>query len=127
MDKKRGIFNIKKHSKLRQQLRNDLPESEKQLWLYLRKRQLGVKFRCQHGIGRYIADFYCPECNLVIELDGDSHYQVNAQEYDRERDNFMQALGITVLRFNNFEVMTNVEGVLMQITQQINLSAESRS
>ncbi len=87
----------------------------------------GVKFRRQHGIGRYIADFYCPECNLVIELDGDSHYQVNVQEYDRERDYFMQALGITVLRFNNFEVMTNVEGVLVQITQQINLSAESRS
>lgn len=122
MDEK--VFNIKKHMKLRQTLRNDLPEPEKQLWQQLRKKQLGVKFRRQHGIGRYIADFYCPECKLVIELDGDSHYQAHAQEYDRERDNFMQALGITVLRFDNYEVMTNVEGVLMQIVQQIDIAGE---
>ncbi|MGF1728360.1 endonuclease domain-containing protein [Photobacterium kasasachensis] len=122
MDEK--VFNIKKHVKLRQTLRNDLPEPEKQLWQHLRKKQLGVKFRRQHGIGRYIADFYCPECKLVIELDGDSHYQTYAQEYDRVRDNFMQTLGITVLRFDNYEVMTNVEGVLMRIVQQINSVGE---
>ena len=77
-----------------------------------------MKFRRQHGIGRYIADFYCAERSLVIELDGDTHYTSDAQAYDRERDAFMQALDLTVLRFTNIDVFNNLEGVLARLLEE---------
>jgi very-short-patch-repair endonuclease len=96
-----------------------MPEAEKQLWQRIRKKQLGMKFRRQHGIGRYIADFYCSEHKLVIELDGDSHDSLESQAYDKERNMFMQEVGLEVLRFTNREVFTNIEGVLQQIEDQV--------
>ncbi|HEX7763840.1 MAG TPA: endonuclease domain-containing protein, partial [Cellvibrio sp.] len=96
-----------------------MPLPEKILWAQIRKQQLGVKLRRQQGTGRYIADFYCAECKLVIELDGDSHYQDGRQEYDQIRDEFMRALGLTVLRFTNGEVMNNLDGVLAVICARL--------
>jgi len=113
------IFNQKQQKPLRQQLMANVPMPEKILWAKLRNQQLGVKFRRQHGIGRYIVDFYCPECALVIELDGDSHYQKGAQEYDAVRDEFMNVLGLHVLRFTNSELMENSEAVVMKIYEYI--------
>jgi very-short-patch-repair endonuclease len=109
------IFNRQKQKPQRQELRGNMPMPEKILWAQIRNQQLGVKFRRQHGIGRYIADFYCAELKLVIELDGDSHYQEGGQEYDQIRDAFMHALGLTVLRFTNRDVMNNLDGVLAVI------------
>ena len=64
-----------------QRLRLNLTPAEQKLWKALQKRQLnGLKFRCQHAIGSFIVDFYCPQCRLVIELDGDIHNQ--QVEYD---------------------------------------------
>ncbi|WP_392340444.1 endonuclease domain-containing protein [Moritella marina] len=113
------IYNINKNTKLRQSLRCDMPEAEKKLWQHIRKKQLGIKFRRQHGIGRYIADFYCSEHKLVIELDGDSHNSLEAQTYDKERNMFMRQVGLNVLRFTNQEVFTNIEGILEQIKEQM--------
>jgi very-short-patch-repair endonuclease len=113
------IFNTKQHSELRKALRDNMPEPEKKLWQLLRKKKLGVKFRRQHGIGRYITDFYCPECKLVVELDGDSHFTSGARNYDAERNTFMIALGLRVLRFNNNDVMTNIDSVLEKIINQV--------
>jgi len=96
-----------------------MPEAEKQLWQRIRKKQLGMKFRRQHGVGRYIADFYCSEYKLVIELDGDSHGSLEAQAYDAERNIFMLEIGLNVLRFTNQEVFTNIEGILEQIQKQV--------
>ncbi len=96
-----------------------MPEAEKKLWQHIRKKQLGIKFRRQHGIGRYIADFYCSEHKLVIELDGDSHNSLEAQTYDKERNMFMRQVGLNVLRFTNQEVFTNIEGILEQIKEQM--------
>ena len=96
-----------------------MPEAEKHLWQHIRKKQLGIKFRRQYGVGRYIADFYCPEYKLVIELDGDSHHTIEAQDYDNERNVFMQAIGLDILRFTNDEVFTNIEGVLQRIQEQV--------
>ena len=109
------IFNRQKQKPQRQELRGNMPMPEKILWARIRNQQLGVKFRRQHGIGRYIADFYCAELKVVIELDGDSHYQEGGQEYDQIRDEFMRALGLTVLRFTNCDVMNNLDGVLAVI------------
>lgn len=118
MENKR-IFNRQQQKLQRQQLRANMPMPEKILWAKIRNQQLGVKFRRQHGIGRYIVDFYCPECSLVVELDGDSHYQKGAQEYDAIRDKFMLSMGIQVLRFTNVEVMNNLENVVIKIYGQL--------
>ena len=71
------VFNQKEQKSIRQSLRNSVSTIEKILWSKIRNQQLGVKFRRQHGIGKYIVDFYCSDFQLVIELDGDSHYQRN--------------------------------------------------
>ncbi|MGR5233157.1 endonuclease domain-containing protein [Vibrio rotiferianus] len=92
-----------------------MPKPEKVLWQRIRRKQLGMKFRRQHGVGRYIVDFYCAELNLVIEIDGDSHFSTEGKEKDSMRDAFMEALGIEVLRFTNEEVMKQTESVLEQI------------
>ena len=94
-----------------------MPKPEKVLWQRIRRKQLGVKFRRQQGIGRYIVDFYCTELNLVIEIDGDSHFSDEGEEKDTMRDAFMEVLGIEVLRFTNEEVMNQTESVLERIMQ----------
>lgn len=109
------IFNKSQYKQRRQHLRNNMTEPEKRLWQVLRNGQMGVKFRRQHGIGHYIADFYCPELKLVVELDGDSHFLGSALDYDRTRNDFMLSLGITTIRLKNDDVITNIEGVHQHI------------
>lgn len=112
------IFNHSKLLKRRKELRKSLTKEEYQLWFYLKNKNLGFKFRRQHGIGPYIVDFYCKEKNLVIELDGSQH--IEAKEYDKERDLYLQTLGIKVIRFWNSEIENNIEGVLIKIKKEIN-------
>ncbi|MEF1169253.1 endonuclease domain-containing protein [Vibrio campbellii] len=108
-------FNLKHQKQIRSQLRTNMPKPEEILWQRIRRKQLGVKFRRQHGIGRYIVDFYCAELNLVIEIDGDSHFSDEGKEKDTIRDAFMETLGIKVLRFTNEEVMKQTESVLERL------------
>ena len=104
----------------RRKLRNHATPAESVLWRCLQRRQiLGQKSRRQQGIGRYIVDFFCTECNLAIELDGAGHYDVMGQEYDEERDAFLKEEGIQVLRFENRVVFENTEGVLETIRDAI--------
>lgn len=112
-------FNPPYQKSTRQNLRRNLTAPERYLWQKIRARQLGVKFRRQHSIGRYIVDFYCAEHALVIEVDGDSHYSAEARDHDQKRNRFMQTLGIETLRFTNAEVMGNIEGVILAIQQRI--------
>ncbi len=100
-------------------LRRDLTPAERKLWGYLRAEQLGTKFRKQHPIGPYIADFFCWEKGLVIECDGDSHFSNEGMGYDQKRDEYLNGLGLTVRHFTNAEVSQNIEGVLNQITQTL--------
>ena len=96
-------------------LRRDQTPAEKRIWTGLRRQQLaGLKFRRQVPLGRYIADFYCAAAKLVIELDGISHI---ASVSDDTRDAWMRGQGITVLRFSNYEALSNPEGVLLAIGQ----------
>jgi very-short-patch-repair endonuclease len=97
-------------------LRQQLTPAEAQLWSALNRRQLmGLKFRCQHPVGRFIVDFYCPSCKLVIEVDGGIHtYQ---KIYDEARTEQLQSFGYQVLRFTNEEVLNDLPTVLTCIIQ----------
>ena len=95
-------------------LRRAMPEAEARLWQQLRDRRLlGHKFRRQHSIGPYIADFVCVPARLVIELDGSQH--ALAEEVDARRTAFLNAQGWRVIRFWNARVMTDMENVLREI------------
>ena len=91
------------------QLRRDMTPAERRLWQVLRGRQLeGYRFRRQHPVGPYIADFACLQAGLVIEVDGGQH---DDSEDDLCRDRFMQGKAFKVLRFWNNDVLANLEGV----------------
>ena len=82
------------------------------LWSKLKNRQLlGCKFHRQYGIQSYRLDFYSPELKLGIELDGETHYVREAPEHDRRREQFVESLGIRVLRILNDYVAENLEGM----------------
>ena len=111
------IFNKSKLRERRKELRNSPTPQEQTLWLYLKGNKLGVKFRRQQGIGPYIMDFYCKEKSLVIELDGSQHKE--GKDYDKERDIYIESLGIKVLRFWNSEIDKNIRQVLKKIREVI--------
>lgn len=85
--------------------------------MFLRKSQIGRKFRRQAGIGPYIVDFYCPKLKLVIELDGPIHNLPENQEYDRVRTEYLNNLQIQVLRFTNDQIDADINIVLNAITR----------
>ena len=105
-------------------LRNNMTPSEKVLWNKLSNNKLlGYKFRRQHPINKFIADFYCHKVKLVIELDGEIHNQVEVEERDKNREFVIKNFGIYVLRFKNYEVTENLNNVISKIEQKIiNLS-----
>ena len=96
-----------------------MTDSERFLWKYLRKRQIGGhKFRRQHIIGNYIVDFVCLKKKLVIELDGGQHK--NNIEYDTQRTKYLKLEGFKVIRFWNNQVLNEIEGVLETIYNLLN-------
>ena len=106
------IFNIKSQKQLRQKLRNERPVSEKIFWGQLRNSQLGYKFRRQQGIGRYVVDFYCPELKLVIEIDGATHETEEELKQDKIRQDFLESLGLKILRYRNLEIKEGLRGLI---------------
>jgi very-short-patch-repair endonuclease len=105
---------------LAREMRKELTPAEAKLWQGIKGNQLGVKFRRQHPIGRYITDFYAREKGCIVEVDGDSHYTPDAIVYDQERDTYLNSLGLTILRFNNQEIYHNLPGVLETIQATLN-------
>ena len=96
------------------ELRRGQTDAEGKLWLHLRDRQLsGCKFRRQHPIGRYIADFACPDAQLVVELDGGQH--VKRGPYDEARTRYLQDHGWRVARFWDNDVLRETQAVLERI------------
>lgn len=72
-------------------------------------------------------DFYCPSLKLAIEVDGDSHFKEEAQDYDRERQDFIESLGISFLRFLNTDIYNNMDAVLVRIAEKVKaLSTQSK-
>jgi very-short-patch-repair endonuclease len=103
---------------LSRNLRKRQTDAENLLWLHLRRKQLeGLRFRRQHPLGRYIADFVCLEKRLILEIDGGQH--AVEKDRDNERDHWLMAEGYRILRFWNNDVLTNIEGVLETIRLNI--------
>jgi len=101
---------------LSRNLRKNMTDAEKLLWLKIREKQLkGYQFYRQKIIGNYIADFYCPKTKLVIEIDGGQHYSDEGKVKDKVRDDYMTGIGITILRFSDREVLENLDAVLEKI------------
>jgi very-short-patch-repair endonuclease len=95
-------------------LRRNQTEAERRLWYHLRAhRFMGLKFKRQKPMGRYIVDFVCVEHRLIIELDGGQHTE--QMTYDQHRDAWLRSQGYTVLRFWNNDVMQRLESVLERI------------
>jgi len=104
----------------RRELRENLTPAEASLWKSLQGSQVcGKKFRRQHSVGPYILDFYCPECRLSVELDGQGHFNSGVSEYDYRRDEYLKKLNIRVLRFENRLVFENLDGVLHMISDAL--------
>ncbi|MEO8474953.1 MAG: endonuclease domain-containing protein [Chryseolinea sp.] len=91
-------------------------KAEHLLWCRLRNRKLhGFKFRRQHPIKHFIADFFCAELKLVIEVDGGYHMERSQLEYDGGRTFELNELGIKTIRFSNEQLVNDLEGVLAEI------------
>ena len=101
------------------ELRNNPTKQERTLWKYLNKSQLGYKFRRQQPIGNYVADFFCSELNLIIELDGGQHNEIQNIEYDKKRTEFLNNNGYRVLRIWNNDIDNNIEGVIEYIKMNL--------
>lgn len=94
-----------------------LTPAEAKLWQALKNWQLGgLRWRCQYPMGRFIVDFYCPCCRLIVEIDGEIHQQ--QQDYDCVRTEHLQKYGYTVIRFSNQAVETHLEAFLARISRQ---------
>ena len=101
-------------------LRSQMTSAEGKLWEQLAGKKMdGFKFRRQHPINIFIADFYCHQKKLVIELDGGIHNEQDQSEYDIGRSEELTKLGIKVIRFTNEEVMNNMESVLKSIREML--------
>ena len=98
------------------QLRMNATKAEIILWDKLRNHQLEeIKFRRQHPIGFYIADFYCHSFKLIIEVDGEYHFTEEQQRKDDERTAYFIANGLNVIRFTNREIQENINKVIEEI------------
>lgn len=100
------------------ELREEMTPAEKALWERLRRNQLGVRFKAQHPIDIFIADFYCHRAKLIVEVDGKIH--AAQMDYDDGRTAELERLGLTVIRFTNEEVLTDVNRVIQQIKDTLN-------
>lgn len=99
-------------------LRKNMTKEERHLW-YDFLRQYPVRFSRQKILGKYIADFYCAQAKIVIELDGSQHFEPENLQKDARRTQFLQGYDLTVLRIPNNEVMHNFEGVCQYIDMSV--------
>jgi very-short-patch-repair endonuclease len=103
-------------------LRENPTEAEEVMWLSLRNNQLdGYKFRRQHPLLNYVADFYCHQLKLVIEIDGEYHQTVEQKKLDKERTENIEFQGLKLIRFTNEEVISNISAVLNKIKEFIKI------
>ncbi|ROR29617.1 endonuclease domain-containing protein [Inmirania thermothiophila] len=105
-------------------LRASMTDAERRLWQHLRRRGLGVRFRRQHPIGPYLADFACVGLRLVIEADGGQH-AAGRRRHDEARDRWLRAHGWRVLRFWNHEVLGATDSVLERIRMEVEALAKA--
>ena len=115
--------NNKKLTPFSQELRREMTKEEKHLWYdFLCK--LPLTFHRQKVIGNYIVDFYCAEAGIVIELDGSQHYYPEGMAKDKERDEYLESLGLTVLRISNLRIHRNFKDVCSEIYRKLPINHE---
>ncbi|MCX8477337.1 MAG: endonuclease domain-containing protein [Sphingomonas sp.] len=96
-------------------LRKEMTPPEIGLWLALRRNDVGLRFRKQHGAGSYVLDFYCAPAMLAVEVDGEAHACGDRPARDAARDAWLATQGVRMLRYPAREVLANVDGVVRQI------------
>ncbi len=97
-------------------MRENMTQAEKSVWELLKSnKMLGLRFKPQHPIDIFIADFYCHSLKLVIEIDGGIHKSVDQREYDIGREAELEYWGIKVIRFTNEEVESNIDQIQSEI------------
>lgn len=107
-------------------LRNNMTDAELLLWKKLRCKQIyGLQFYRQKPILNYIVDFYCPSANLIIECDGGQHYTKDGLDADRVRDEALAELGLMVLRFDNLQILNEIDVVVEVVFDVVHLQLES--
>ena len=115
------IFNRYRDNIKRKKLRGKVPKSEIILWNELQGKKIcGLKFRRQSGVGPFVVDFYCPKLKLAIEVDGASHFEEGAEEYDKKRQQFIERFNIKFLRFADNDVYESLDGVISAIIDETN-------
>ena len=102
-------------------LRKNMTKEEKHLW-YDFLRSYPLRFLRQKVLGRYIADFYCAEAKLIIELDGAQHFEKENRAYDEKRTEFLEQYGLKILRIPNGEINNNFTGICEYIDKEIKQS-----
>ncbi|MAZ72122.1 MAG: cytosine methyltransferase [Flavobacteriaceae bacterium] len=114
------IHTLKHLKTFRKELRENMTPAEAFLWSKLKARQFQkTRFTRQHSIENFIVDFYCAKHKLIIELDGQVHFNPKAQEYDAARTARLNELGFTVIRFENKMVFDFLPSVLLEIKEYI--------
>ena len=109
-----SLKELQQQRKFAQTLRKNMTKEERHLWYDFLK-TYPVQFRRQYTIGRFVADFYCHQAKLVVELDGSGHYMPQGQAYDKNRTAILESQGLMVLRFSNLDVLKRFAGVCEQI------------
>ncbi|HEU4860488.1 MAG TPA: DUF559 domain-containing protein [Chitinophagaceae bacterium] len=108
-------------------LRNKMTSAEEVMWMHLRKGISGYKFRRQHPIGNYIADFFCHKAKLIVEGGGSVHNNDEIKKSDFIRQSDLEKLGYTILRFTNEEVSKQTETVLNKISEIVNIIINNKT
>jgi len=120
------LFNQSGQKQKRRDLRKEMTSAEGIIWSRIRNHRIDYKFRRQFSIGSYIADFYCSELKLVLEIDGGQHFEDKAVEYDEARTKYFNNLGITVTRYTNADVRRNIISVMDNIIERCKELTSSR-
>jgi very-short-patch-repair endonuclease len=114
------FFNRLDLKERRRELRNNPTHAEREMWCGLRKRRMsGYKFRRQHSIGPFIADFYSPALRLVVEVDGATHEDDEQKRYDARRTEYFRTHSIDEIRFTDSEVFASVDACMERIVKFI--------
>jgi very-short-patch-repair endonuclease len=114
--RKQGEYRVTAKARSRQ----SMTKAELLLWMQLRRRALnGARFRRQHPVGPYIADFACPGARLIVEVDGATHWTPEQLAHDARRTRYLKQQGWTVIRVNNTDVYENMDGVWRTIAAQL--------
>jgi very-short-patch-repair endonuclease len=113
---------------LARKLRNNSTKAEIKLWRHLRNKQMmGLDFQRQKPLGNFIADFFCPEVRLVVEIDGYTHRFEDTINKDKAKNEYFRSQSIEVIRFTDDEVFNDIQTVIKTIKQNIEQSKEAKA